>query len=346
MHPLEQKVLTAIRREELFPAGGKIVVGVSAGPDSVCLLHVLSVLRPALAVSLLAVYVDHGLRPEESGDERAYVRKLSAELLTGFEAVEVDVNELAGRKKISIEHAARDLRYEALRRVAGENKAQWIAVGHTADDQAEEILLRLLRGGGRKGLSGMRMWHRGIVRPLLDIEKKDIYSYLEEKKIKFFEDSSNYDNRFLRNRVRHELIPYLEENFEAGIKNALRKSGESLAEDEELLEELTDIAMEQVVSRKTSVGDDDEERIVIDRKSFAQQPQSLQRRIIEKLLWRVGSKASYTHIVKVVEAARSGRTGTELHLSRGLRVGVQRNLLELVYPQGQCSWRGRLYTRR
>ena len=343
MHPLEQKVLTGIRRKNLFNTGEKIIVGVSGGPDSVCLFHVLASLRSSLGISLVGVYVDHGLRPEESENEQEYVRFIVNDQQEEFESVSVDVLGQARERELSIEHAARELRYEALRKLAAEYSAIWIAVGHTADDQAEEILLRLLRGSGRKGLSGMRMRSLDIVRPLLEIEKKEILSYLSDKKISFLEDSSNFDSCFLRNRVRHELIPYLEEKFEAGVKKALRKSGESLAEDEELLDELTDIALDQVITLNIQGDEISDNRILVDRKSFVKQPESLQRRIVEKLLWQIGGRASYKHIVQVVEAARSGRTGSELHLSRGLRVGVRRNELELVFPRGQCSWRGRLY---
>jgi len=343
MHPLEQKVLTSIQRENLFHTGEKIVVGVSGGPDSVGLFHLLASLSSSLGISLIGVYVNHGLRPDEAANEQSYVQAVVQGLKQNYESVSVDVPGQVKLRKLSIEHTARELRYEALRKLAGQYSASWIAVGHTADDQAEEILIRLLRGSGRKGLSGMRMRNQDIVRPLLKIEKSEIISYLADKKISFLEDSSNSDSRFLRNRVRHELIPYLEEKFEAGVKNALRKSGECLAEDEELLDELTDIALDQVITRNIHGDQISENRILVDRKSFAKQPESLQRRIIERLLWQIGSIANYNHIVKVVEAAKSGRTGAELHLSQGLRVGVQRNELELVYPEGQRSWRGRLY---
>lgn len=343
MHKLQQRILHDIHRNNLFNKGEKTVVAVSGGADSVCLLHVLASLHDAIRVSLVAVYVDHGLRPLETGDEKSLVQSLAVTLGADFECVEVDVDRLTQEKKLSLEHAARELRYEALRKIATDHGASIIAVAHNADDQAEEILLRLLRGSGRKGISGMRPRQRDIVRPLLSIAKQDIVAYLCDMDIQFLEDSSNADPRFLRNRVRLELIPYLEKNFDAGIKQALRKAGEILAEDEDLLEELTEIAWEQVAKKIILDEQSASGKVLIGRQSFAQQPGSLQRRIIERLLWKIGSRAGYNHIIQVVEAAKNGRTGTELHLSRGLRVGVQREYVEFSYPMGRSAWRGRLY---
>ncbi len=343
MHPLELQTLNIIRRDSLFPAHGKIVVAVSGGADSVGLLVVLSNLSEMLNISPVAVYVDHGLRPGENEEEKVYVGSLATGLHVEFESIEVIVNEYARAGKLSLEHAARDLRYQALRKVAADYNAAVITTAHTADDQAEEILIRLLRGSGRKGISGMRTKHRDIVRPFLETEKQDIIAYLVERGIRFVEDSSNADPRFLRNRVRHVLLPFLEQGFDAGIKQALRKTAESLAEDEKLLEELTERACGKILMQAGPDDQTSDRKLLIDRQLFIKQPGALQRRIIEKLLWQIGSRAHYSHILQVIAAAKNGRTGSEIHLSRGLRVGVQRKYLEFVYPEGQRVWRGRLY---
>jgi tRNA(Ile)-lysidine synthase len=344
MHPLERNTLKNIYRERLLgPPEKMVVAGVSGGPDSVALLHVLASLRLPLGISLVAVYVDHGLRTGESEAEKDYVRALSEKLETGFESVQVEVKEFAREKKLSLEHAARELRYAALRKTATDYDADCIAVAHTADDQAEEILIRLLRGSGRKGLSGMRSRSRDIIRPFLRVEKIRILEYLTEKQIYFFDDSTNVDLRYLRNRVRLQLLPYLERNFDKGIRHALCKTADSLAEDEDLLEQLTNQALEGVVTRVTRIRKSSSWKIVLNRAGLLEQPVAIQRRIVEKLLWQVGGKAGYIHIMKIIEAAGSAGTGSELHLGGGLRVGVQKEYLEFLFPQGKVSWRGRLY---
>ncbi|MDW7771831.1 MAG: tRNA lysidine(34) synthetase TilS [Desulfobulbaceae bacterium] len=319
------------------------MLGVSGGADSTGLLAVLARLREHLNVSLIAVYIDHGLRPSETVNEKSCVQSLAADLQADFTSIGVNTTEHARAMKLSLEHSARELRYQALRKVAGERHASCIATAHTADDQAEEILIRLLRGSGRQGLSGMRTKSGDIVRPFLETKKKDIIAYLADRNVRYLEDSSNADPRFLRNRVRLELIPLLERNFDAGIKQALRKTARNLAEDEKLLDELTETAYERVL---IPAGAEDQTAFLkfrLDRQEFLKQPGALQRRIIEKILWRIGSIAHFSHILQIVEAARTGRTGTEYHLSRGLRVGVQKHYLEFVYPEGRRPWRGRLY---
>lgn len=346
MHLLERLTLDTIRQDRLLgPGDSVLVVGVSGGPDSVALLHVLAGLHADLGISLVAVYVEHGLRPLESAMEISRVRDLARQLGTGCEIVPVRVREHALANKLSLEHAARELRYEALRGVATTCGAGAIAVAHTADDQAEEILIRLLRGGGRLALSGMRTRRDDLIRPFLHIEKSRILDYLRERSIRYCDDSMNADLRYLRNRVRHQLLPYLEEHFDKGVRQALRKTADSLAEDESLLAELTDQALIEVVARSGPGAKNATARVELKRAVLVNKPRALQRRIIEKLLWQVGGSASYSHILKIIDAAGNGKTGSELHLSGGLRLGVQREYLELLFPEGRGPWRGRLYTR-
>ena len=237
MNSVQQQALNDIHRNNMFNNGEKVVVAVSGGADSVCLLQVLASTKDTLGISLVAVYIDHHLRHLETENEKLLVQSMAGSLDIDFESVDVDVKAMVQEKKLSLEHAARELRYAALRKIAVKYGAATIAVAHNADDQAEEMLIRLLRGSGRKGISGMRFVHRDVVRPLLGVNKRDIVTYLHDMNINFLEDSSNNDPRFLRNRVRHLLIPFLEKNFDDKVKPALRKAGEILAEDEYLLED-------------------------------------------------------------------------------------------------------------
>jgi tRNA(Ile)-lysidine synthase len=347
MHPLEREITRNILHSRLINDDEQtIVVAVSGGPDSVALLHLLLPLRTEMGVSLVAAYINHGLRPAEAEQEEFFVRCMCGGLGVSFHTASVNVRAHAHRKKISLEHAARELRYQALRKISTNRKASLIAVAHTADDQAEEILIRLLRGSGRKGVSGMQSRSRDIIRPLLSVGKDALLRYLEEKNISYCLDSSNTDMRFTRNRVRHKLIPFLEETFDRGIRASLCKTADSLAEDEQLLEELTAEALREVLVDSDSAEGQPGPGLILDREKFARLPGALKRRTVEQLLWRLHCPASYSHIMRIVDAAATGKTGSEIHLSRGLRVGVQRKWLEFLYPQGQTSWRGRLYSKR
>ncbi|MCI5192593.1 MAG: tRNA lysidine(34) synthetase TilS [Candidatus Electrothrix sp. AU1_5] len=324
----------------------KVVVAVSGGPDSMALLHLLAdaCKRGKLELELTAVWVDHGLRPQETPAEEQTVRAATEQLGIPCITHQVDAASWSKEQKISLEHAARDLRYAALRNTAREVGAACIAVAHTADDQAEEILLRVLRGSGRQGVAGMQMRTRDLIRPLLNIDKSEILAWLTEQQIPFCLDSSNQDLRFLRNRVRHQLLPFLQEHFEQGIKKSLRKTADSLAVDEDLLAQFTAEAEQNTVkelsaeANSTGTG-----TLQLVRHPFCKLHPALQRRVVERLLWKIGGRAGYDHILLVIQAADSGRTNSELHLGQGLRVGVFRDRLEFSYPAGKKAWQGRLF---
>jgi len=343
MHPLELAVRHILVSESLVEKGGRILVGVSGGADSMALLHILAALQAEFQLLLVVAYIDHGLRPEETPAEWDCVQKAAARLELDCARVRVDVAGRAAARKLSLEHAARELRYQALADLGRQWATDALAVAHTADDQVEELLLRLFRGGGRKALSGMRLQSGPLIRPLLAFRKIELLAYLAEKEATFCHDSSNDNPLFLRNRIRHDLLPLLEAQYDSGIRQALLKTAANLREDENLLEHLLNQSWNQVVEILTP-----ESAVqavcLLKRAPFRSLHAALQRRIIEKLLWTIGDTTRYAHILAVLAAARSGRTGSELHLSRGLRVGVGRVQLEFSYPQGQRSWRGRLYT--
>jgi len=180
MHPLEKETLKVLQQEKLVQAGDSIVVAVSAGPDSMALLHVLVKLAPGLNITLTPVYVNHGLRPSEALQEENLVKEIANSLHLEWRTGSVDVKETAASRKLSIEHAARLLRYQFLEDVARQVQAQKIAVAHTADDQVEEILLRLVRGTARQGLAGMKSIRDDrIIRPFLKFPKSRLIDYLE-----------------------------------------------------------------------------------------------------------------------------------------------------------------------
>ena len=279
--------------------GSRIIIAVSGGPDSMALLHLLADARKRLELDLTAAWVDHCLRPQETPGEEQTVLATTEKLQMNCVRHRVDAAFYASKQGISLEHAARDLRYAALRATAHDVGAEDIAVAHTADDQAEEVLLRLLRGSGREGVAGMRMRSRDLIRPLLNIEKKDLSAWLTEQEIPFCFDSSNEDMRFLRNRVRHQLLPFLEEHFEQGVRKSLRKTADSLAVDEDLLAGLTADAEAKTISKlsaEESGGSENPAKLQLFRTPFRALHPALQRRVVERLLWKIGGRAGYDHI--------------------------------------------------
>lgn len=344
LHPLAHTLHRILVEDMGLRRGASVLLAVSGGPDSMALLHLFASLQPLLALRLSTAHIDHGLRPAESPQEWALVQESCAALHIPCTCIRVDVRAEAAQRKISLEHAARDLRYQALERHQREVAAEWLALAHTADDQEEEILLRLLRGGGRKALSGMRLRSGTRIRPLLGIAKKELLAYLDQHGHGSCHDSSNDDHRFLRNRIRHHLLPLLEREYDAGIRQALRKCADNLAADEAFLEELTLEAWTRAISIRRTLPGAEESAMPqpgwdLHLPTFRAMPQALQRRLLERLLYTAQGYADYGHIMALIHLAAPGTHGKELHLHQGLRALVQHDLLHLFFPWGQGSHR-------
>ena len=354
MQPLEKQTLKIVRQEQLIQAGDRILVGVSGGPDSLTLLHVLTRLAPVLNITPAAVYVNHGLRPLEAREENNHVEAAANSLGVDFFTGSVDVKGLATQQKISIEHAARILRYDFLERTAEEWGATKIAVAHTADDQAEEILLRLIRGTARKGLSGMKTLRDGrIIRPFLGFPKSRLLEYLEKNSIRFLLDGSNTENIYLRNRIRNGLLPYLAEGYNPDIKLTLLRTANILQDEEELLASITESVFKEGVSKKpepiaetrTGIHQQDEsyiQELFLNLERFNREPRAIQRRLLEKCCWEMGCEARSRQIEHLLELAMKSGPEGDLHLSGGLRVTKNNEQLCFTYPRGRGSFRGNI----
>jgi tRNA(Ile)-lysidine synthase len=214
-----------MRRHGMARSGDHVLVAVSGGADSVALLHCLCALAGSLGLRLTAAHLNHELRGEESARDERFVRTLCASMGVPLVCESIDVAGRAASRKQNLEEAARRIRYGFLRRAAAEAGAARIAVGHTLDDQAESVLLRLLRGSGARGLAGIHPVLGGdVIRPLLEISRAEILAYLDALGLDHREDSTNTCLSNRRNRIRHELLPYLRENFNPGILEALARS--------------------------------------------------------------------------------------------------------------------------
>jgi tRNA(Ile)-lysidine synthase len=230
-----------IRANNLFSTGDTVVVAVSGGADSVALLDILVSLRD-LSLQLVVAHLNHMLRGDESDGDEEFVRNLARSYGLPFVARRVDVEEVARREGRSLEDAGRSARYAFFDEEATRQGAGSVALAHHADDQAETVLLRLLRGAGGSGLCAMAPRTAGrYVRPLLGVGRIEIEEYLRTRRIGWRDDSSNWDGRFLRNRVRNELIPYLA-CYNPAISERLAATAEALAADEEFLDAATEIA--------------------------------------------------------------------------------------------------------
>jgi tRNA(Ile)-lysidine synthase len=241
---LTQTVLGFVRKHELLRAGDRVGAAVSGGADSVGLLRILLELRPELGIVLFVVHLNHKLRGEESDADERFVRDLAAAHGVEIVCQSRDASAYAAGKKLSLEAAAREVRYEFFREVLGD--LDRIATAHTLDDQAETVSMKLARGAGTRGLAGIypeiaiphsafstQHSAKAIVRPLLGVRRERLIEYLGEIGQAWREDSSNRDLRYTRNRVRHGILPRLEENVNPAVREALAEAAEIARGEEE-----------------------------------------------------------------------------------------------------------------
>lgn len=229
---VEAAVRAAVGPGRLLAPGDRVLVAVSGGPDSVALLHALVTLAPACALEVRAGHVHHGLRPEADRDA-AFVEALAARLGCPVAVRRVTVPAGGGR---SPEDAARRARHAALRELAAAVGARWIALAHTADDQVETVLMRVLQGAGPRGLAGIPVRRGPFVRPLLGVTRAEVLAHLQAHRLEAIEDRSNRDPRFLRNRLRHEVLPALRALGGFDVDRALRRLGQACRESVEALD--------------------------------------------------------------------------------------------------------------
>ncbi len=338
---LLQRLKKTIRNNNLLLMQDRVIVAISGGSDSVALLHLLNDL--SLTLDLIAVYVDHGLRPTETPSEIAFIASLCKQLHIQFHTVHVATKTKQKESKCSLEEAARILRYQALEKMRVQYDAMAIAVAHTADDQVEETLIRLIRGTGRKGLSGMEMHNGKIIRPLLKENKNTLLDYLHTKGIPFCTDSTNQERVFLRNRVRLDLLPFLEKNFNHSIRQQILQTIDILSEEENLLETLSQKEFEKIVqfhSVNSSSSEPTAKKTIIDTTSFRASHPALQRRILEKICWKMNSKPEFRQIQQLCHLILNGGTGAEAHLKEGLRCKKDGDKVIFSYPLGKKRYRG------
>jgi tRNA(Ile)-lysidine synthase len=298
---IARRVLETIRRHALLGRGDRVVVALSGGSDSVALLRVLAELESMGELEVAAVaHLNHGLRDSAHRDEQ-FCRGLAHGLGVPFRSDLIDVRGRAERDRTSIEAAGRRARYELFERVADEVGAQAIATGHTQDDQAETFLLRLLRGAGPRGLAGIHPRAGRVVRPLLELGRHELRVYLRDVGQPFCEDESNADITIPRNRVRHELLPWLEERFSPGIRAVLAREAAIAREDEDRLErEAIDLAGSIVLSNR------DGEIVGVDARALGALHPALAVRVARLALERgaPGRFVGFEHIQRLLELAR------------------------------------------
>ncbi|WP_051280744.1 tRNA lysidine(34) synthetase TilS [Anaerovorax odorimutans] len=284
-----EKVKNTILNNGLLEKGEHIVIGLSGGPDSVCLFHVLNEIREEFNITLHAVHVNHQFRPGAAEEDQNYVELLCKKYDIPCYSFTYDVNKIASDEGISGEEAGRNVRYKSFYKIANKINSQKvkIAVAQNLNDQAETLLMRIIRGTGTDGLSGIEYMRSGeggfsIIRPLLDISRKEIEEYCAVNNLNPRIDHTNLQAIYTRNKVRLELIPYIEENFNKNIMLALNRLANIAKEDKEYIYSVVDKIIEKYAKQN------EENLISIDLNILKNLYPAVRNRVIIRLFKKIG----------------------------------------------------------
>ena len=317
MKILEQ-FLKAIRTFQMLNKGDSVVVAVSGGPDSVALLQLLRSIQKDYRLALMVAHFNHRLRGEASDVDEQFVRQLAQACELKCFVDQISPGDLQRLGHENLEAGIRLKRYEFLRRCAALHLAQKIATGHTMNDQAETVLMRLIRGSGSLGLSSISpVRPDGVIRPLLFIRREEILNFLRRNNLEWREDLSNQDLRFFRNKVRHELLPSLL-RYNPKIIKQLSRTAEILRDDQGALDEWSRETASRLVSRQGG-------RSVLEVKNLKQLPKGLQKGVLRHLLLggEKGGGASkmpdYQDYTSIISLSEEGKSGKVLNL-KGMRI--------------------------
>jgi len=320
-----ETVLNFIQGQRLLSGQQKLLVAVSGGPDSVCLLHLLVKLRGKLGISLHAAHLDHQLRGADSEADAQYVAELARQLEIPVTIQHRDVKRYQARHRLSMEEAAREVRYTFLAQTAQSIGTDRVATGHTVDDQIETILMHLIRGTGTRGLRGLQpssLWQSSgksltIIRPLLPVSREETDNYCHYHQLMPRLDASNLSLAPLRNRIRQQLIPLLQ-SYNPGVAEALLRTARIASEDFALLDKEVTRAWGEIVREQ-------EGTIILDKEKFLQLPTSLKRYLlrksIEKLLGDL--KDIETRHIEGILFSLSKPAGKRISLPEGLIFSIE-----------------------
>jgi tRNA(Ile)-lysidine synthase len=329
MPNIEKKILQTVEHtigtRRMVQAGDALLVAVSGGPDSVALVHILLALAPTFPFQVAMAHLNHCLRQDESARDEAFVVSLAEQLELPLHVERQDVRRYQKSQRLSLEEAARKVRYRFYHAVAAKFGYAKIALGHHSDDNAELILMYLLRGSGPLGLSGIPpVRDDKIVRPLIDIKRSEIMDYIAVKGLDYVVDSSNRDSQYLRNKVRNRLIPELKAEYNPKLIDSLNRLASIIDAEEKWIDNLIRPIFEKAIAfeKQGCIG--------FYISELNQQTIAVRRRLIRKAVLKVKGnlrRMAFVHVEAVVKLAQKGPDLGVLDLPDRIRIFRQNDVL-------------------
>lgn len=274
---MKEEVLETIKKYSMIENGEKLVLAVSGGPDSICMLDILNDIKNDETIDInfeiVVAHVNHMIRKEAEEDEK-YVKKYCEEKQIEFYSKSIDVQKMANNNKIGVEEAGRKARYDFFDEILEKTNAQKIAIAHNKNDKVETVLMHILRGSGINGLKGIEAKRGKYIRPLIECERNEIEEYCTEKNLQPRIDKTNFENEYTRNKVRNLLIPYIQKEFNPNLIQTIDRLSNLVAEEEKYMDKQVEKAYkEMLISKK-------EKEIQLDLKTFNIQEKVIKSRII------------------------------------------------------------------
>lgn len=328
------KVAATVEKYHLLETGDTVVVAVSGGPDSVALLACLRELQDQYRLTLHVAHLNHMFRGEEAEEDALFVEELASQWGIPSTVESYDVPALMRQEGLSPQDAARRARYAFLYKVAQKVGAGKIAVGHHADDQVETVLMHFLNGAGPAGLRGMLPRTNMIIRPFIQVRRAEIENYLREHQLAFRQDPSNLKNVYLRNKIRLDLVPYLEKEFNPNLIRAINQTADIIRAEDELMCRLTENTAAQIIGRHCT------DYLSFDKKGWLAQPLAIQRRLVRYAYEQITTSSlglSFAHVEQAVQLVQQGTVGKKLDLPGGVRLVIQYDLLLFTREEDTVS---------
>lgn len=331
----KKNILKTIEKYNLIQNGDKIIVGLSGGPDSISLINVLDEIRNDetidLKFDLIAAHINHNIREEAKSDED-FVVKYCKEKNIEVHVLSIDINKKAKEEKRGTEETGRNVRYEFFEKILIKTKANKIATAHTANDNAETVLMNIIRGSGTSGIKGIRpIRENKFIRPLIETTREEIEKYCDENKLNPRIDKTNFENEYTRNKTRNILIPLIKEQFNPNIIMTINRLSDIINEENEYLEKLTEQKYKEILIEE-KIG----KQIVLDLKLFNKQDLVIKKRLI---LYTINTLQGTTqglgkvHIEDIIKLCENNLGNKYLTPNKNIKVLIKNKKIYYTYTK-------------
>lgn len=329
---LETKVLETVKKYNMIKDEDKVVIGVSGGPDSMTLLNILNNLKEKLNIKIYVAHINHMIR-KEADEETEYVRQFCENIGVDFFAKRIKVEEEAKKQKIGTEEAGRNIRYEFFEEVAKKVGANKIATAHNSNDNAETVLMNIIRGTSVSGLKGIEKVREGkFIRPIIECSREEIEEYCKEQKLDPKYDKTNYENIYTRNKIRNLLIPYLQKEFNPSVIEGINRLSSIAAEEEQFLNNIVEKEYKRLLISGNNISctqnkPNSNAKVVLDLKEFNKLDNVIKSRLVLYTISKAYGKVTgieKIHIDDIIKLCKNNIGNKFLTPKKGIKVFVKK----------------------